>query len=93
MSSNFFINTFNKLIQLKRFSDKWVDSMIEETKQSVENVVNINLINNSVIDGIKVFGSDLKIIESNQKSHRFKCFWPKCHYKTYQRISQKSSID
>ena len=46
-------------------------------------------------EGIKVFGSDLKITESNQKSQQYKCFWPKCHYKTNtkQQLEKHQSID
>ena len=54
----------------------------DSLNKSVESVLNLNSINNSVIDGIKIFGSDLKIIEFNQKSHQLKCFWPNCYYKT-----------
>ena len=54
----------------------------DSLNKSVKSILNLNSINNSVIDGIKVFGSDLKIIEFKQKSHQLKCFWPKCHYKT-----------
>ena len=73
------MNLLNKLIEFNEFNDN-LSSIQEEI--SVGNVLNINLLNNSVIDGIKVCRSDLKIIEFNQKSQQFKCFWPKCQFKT-----------
>ena len=68
----------NILSQFKSFSDN-LSSILEELNKSVENVLNLNLINNLV--EIKVCRSDLKIIKFNQKSHQFKCFWPKFQFK------------
>ena len=80
MSSNL-LKLLNKLIEFNEISNN-LSSIQEKFNKSVKKELNLNSINNSVIDEIKVCRSDLKIIEFNQKSHKLKCFWPKCHYKS-----------
>jgi uncharacterized Zn-finger protein len=70
-----------KLIQLKKINDN-LTSLKKKFNTSIENVLNFDSINNSVIDCIKDFRCDLKIIGSKQKSKKFKCLWPKCQFKT-----------
>ena len=88
MSSNL-INSLNKLIELKKFSHN-LSLIQKEFNKSIEIVLNLSLINNSVIDGIKVCKSDLKIIESNEKPKKLKCFWPKCDLKANKKYDIKN---
>ena len=80
MSSNL-LNWLKKLIELKTFSHN-LSSIQEKFNKNTKNVLNFESNIDSVIDGIKVCRSDLKIIESNPKPKKLKCFWPKCHFKT-----------
>ena len=67
----------NKLIEFKTISDN-LNSIQKKFIKSVKNVLNLDLINNSVTDCIK----DSKIIQFKQNSNKLKCFWPNYHFTT-----------
>ena len=77
MTSNL-LNTLNKLIEFKTISNNFI-SIQQKFSKSAKNVLNIDF-KNSVIDCIKVFRSNLKVIELKQNSNKLKCFWPKCQF-------------
>ncbi len=70
-----------KLIELKKINNN-LSSLQKKFNTSVDNVLNFDLIYKSIIDSIKMCRIEMKTICFKQKSKKFKCFWPKCLYKT-----------
>ncbi len=70
-----------KLIELNKINNN-LSSFQKSFNQNLKNVLNFDLINNLIIDSIKVCRSDSQINSFNHKFNEFKCFWPKCQFKS-----------
>ena len=70
-----------KLIEFNKIRNNLV-LFEKKLNKSIENILNLNSINNSVINEIKVCKIDIKLIQIKQNNNQFNCFWPKCHFKT-----------
>src|ERR1700712_4686348 len=79
----------NDLIKFKTFSNNLV-SLQKKFTERAKSVLNLDLINNTVINEIKICRSDGNIIESTNDSKDWKCFRPKCGFKTKYRIQLKT---